>query len=120
MEPSIAANKNKKVETNQLTDNNFYGKLASLNTKNEYLLEFVNKLTPYLICDHFIATEIRPTMRTLTHSNGVCETFNSYIGYQYGAPGNLELHATDLLQTRNLSVIKTGDIINVQVDSLKY
>ena len=120
MEPSIAANENEKVETNQLNDNNFYGKLARLNTKNEYLLEFVNKLTPYLICDHFIATEIRPTLRTLTHSNGVCETFNSYIGYQYGAPGNLELHATDLLQTRNLSVIKTGDIINVQVDSLKY
>lgn len=110
MEPSIAINQN----------NNFYRKLARLNTKNEYLLEFVNKLTPYLICDHFIATEIRPTLRTLTHSNGFCDTFNSYIGYQFGAPGNLELPATDLLRTRNLSVIKTGDVIYVQVDCLKY
>jgi len=122
MEPSIATkkNENEKVETTQLTDNNFYSKLARLNTKNEYLLEFVNKLTPYLICDHFIATEIRPTLRTLTHSNGLCETFNSYIGYEFGAPGNLELRATDILQTRNLSVIKSGDIIKVQVDCLKY
>jgi hypothetical protein len=98
----------------------FYSKLAQVNTKSEYLREFINKLTPYLICQHFIATEIRPTLRTLTHENGLCEIFNSYLGYEFNTPGNLELQATDLLRTRNLLMIKTGDIIKVQVDCLKY
>ena len=111
MEPSTTTNPQENI---------FYKKLANVNTKTEYLREFINKLTPYRICDHFIATEIRPTLRTYTHDNGLCETFNSYINYQFAAPGNLELRATDLLQTRNLWVIKTGDIIKVQVDYLKY
>lgn len=100
--------------------NRFYEKLKTLNTKTDFLGAFVNKLTPYVICDHFIATEIRPTLRAYTHANGVSETFNSYIGYQFGAPGNLELWATDILQKRDLSVIKTGDIVMVQIDCLKY
>jgi len=108
------------MEQNKPEPTNFYAKLAEVNTKTEYLREFINKLTPYLICDHFIATEIRPTLRTLTHDNGLCETFYSYLGYEFGAPGNLQLQATDLLQTRNLWIIKTGDIIKVQVDCLKY
>ena len=100
--------------------NRFYEKLKTLNTMTDYLVTFINKLTPYLICDHFIATEVRPTLRTYTHSNGLQETFNSYINYQFGAPGNLQLTATDILQSRDLSVIKTGDIVKVQVDCLKY
>ena len=106
--------------TSKPRENKLYSKLAQVNTKSEYLQEFINKLTPYLICHHFIATEIRPTIRVLAQENGLYETFNSYIGYEFGAPGNLELRATDLLRKRNLWVIKTGDIINVQVDCLKY
>jgi len=108
------------MEQKNTIGSQFYSKLAQVNTKSEYLREFMNKLTPYLMCDHFIATEIRPTLRKLIHKNGLCETFNSYLGYEFGAPGNLELRATDLLRTRNLYVIKTCDIIKVQVDCLKY
>lgn len=114
MEPSCA------TPDQPILTNRFYEKLKTLETKTDFLGAFVNRLTPYLICDHFIATEIRPTLRTYTHANGLTETFNSCINYQFGAPGNLRLTATDILQTRDLSVIKTGDIVKVQVDCLKY
>ena len=120
MEPSTTTTPIVEQNNSNSQENIFYTKLAKLNTKTEYLREFINKLTPYLICNHFISTEIRPTLRTYTHINGLTETFNSYINYQFNAPGNLELFATDLLKTRHFAVIKTGDVIKVQVDCLKF
>jgi hypothetical protein len=114
MEPRFA------TQSQPAQQNLFFEKLKTLETNNDFLVAFINILTPYLICDHFIATEIRQTLREYTHTNGVKETFNSYINYQFGAPGNLRLEATDILQTRNLSVIKTGDIVKVQVDCLNF
>jgi hypothetical protein len=61
----------------------------------------VTPLTPYLICDHFISTEVH------SHSK-------KYIDFY------LELKANDLLGNKNYNDIKNFEIIQVQVDYLDF
>jgi hypothetical protein len=65
----------------------------------EYL---VTPLTPYLLCNHFISTEIHPTSGW------------KYIGI------HLKLKANDLLKNNNYNNIKNGDIIQIQVDLFDF
>jgi len=72
-----------------------------LSDKNpiEYL---VTPITPYLICNHFISTEIYPTS-----------------GWKY-VKYDLQLQANDLLKNNNYNDIKNGDVIQIQVDYFNF
>ena len=73
-----------------------------INSDNLNVLEdFVTPLTPYFICNHFIATEI-----------------NSY-DYKYICY-ELSLKSNDLLKNKNYDDIKHLDIIQVQVEQFDF
>ena len=73
-----------------------------INSDNLNVLEdFVTPVTPYFICNHFIATEI-----------------NSY-DYKY-IWYELSLKSNDLLKNKNYDDIKNLDIIQVQVDYFDF
>jgi hypothetical protein len=72
----------------------------NLNQKN--LIEYyINPLTPYFICDHYISTEIK-------------QGSPKYIAF------NLELKANDLLKNQNYNDINNFDIIQIQVDHFDF
>jgi hypothetical protein len=75
--------------------------IINLNPENvvEYL---VTPLTPYIICNHFISTEIHPN------------SGSKYIKY------NLNINANDLLKNKNYTDIKNLDIIQIQVDFFDF
>jgi len=66
----------------------------------EPLEYYVTPITPYLICDHFISTEIHPSEK--------------YIGMP------LSLTAIDLLKEKSFSKIQSMDIIQIQVDYFDF
>jgi len=73
-----------------------------INSDNLNVLEdFVTPITPYFICNHFIATEI-----------------NSY-DYKYICY-ELPLKSNDLLKNKNYDDIKNLDIIQVQVEQFDF
>jgi hypothetical protein len=61
---------------------------------------YVTPITPYLICDHYISTEVHPSEK--------------YIEYP------LELKANDILRDNSISKIKSFDRVQVQVDFFDY
>jgi hypothetical protein len=65
----------------------------------EYL---ITPITPYLLCNHFISTEVHPTSGW------------KYIGI------DLKLKANDLLKNKNYNDIKNGAIIQIQVDFFDF
>jgi hypothetical protein len=76
---------------------------------NNIILENINPidylvtpLTPYLICNHFISTEI--------HNN----PDNKYVGI------NLDLKSNDLIKNKNYDDIKNFEIIQIQVDFFDF
>jgi len=82
-----------------ITMNNIMNDIILSNkTPIEYL---VTPLTPYLICHHFISTEIHPDNHKYVHFN-------------------LELKANDLLKNKNYNDIKNFEIIQVQVDYFNF
>jgi len=62
------------------------------------IYHIVTPITPYFICDHYIATEIKP------------QSLHRYICK------NIRVKANDLLDNHNYHLIKEGDIIQCQID----
>ena len=78
--------------------------------------EFVTPITPYLICDHYIATEVRlhkgeavdgyPCLHDTSNPNA--------------RPLDVKISANDLLKNQNYSTIKNFDIVQCQFRRFEY
>ena len=69
--------------------------------KQNHIEDIVTPLTTYLICNHFVSTEIHKDK-------------GKYIEY------DLNITANDLLKNRNFDTIKNNDILQVQVDCFDF
>jgi len=65
------------------------------------LRNFISPVTPYLLCDHFLGTELHKT------------------SYKY-IECELKVDANDLLRNNNYHIIKDYDVIQIQVDYFEY
>lgn len=73
-----------------------------INSNTENLIEyFITPLSPYFICNHFIAKELEPND-------------HKYVEY------NIDTKANDLLKNKNYNDIKNYDIIQVQVNYFDF
>jgi len=79
-----------------------FNKAVNSNSKN-LIHEFITPLTPYLICNHFIATEI-------------CKHSKKYVNLDI----NVNIKANNLLKNNNYDAIKNFDIIQIQVDYFDF
>lgn len=70
---------------------------------DDYVNHIITPATPYLICDHYISTELIPDIY-------------KYKYLQY----DIKTKANDLLKNNNYDTIKNLDIIQIQVDYLSY
>lgn len=72
---------------------------------------YITPLTPYIICNHFISTEIH-------------NTTSKFVGYaldgKYIYDYSKDVKANDLLRNQNYHDIQDFDIIQVQVDSFDF
>lgn len=75
-------------------------------TQSESLYQIINPLSPYFICDHYIATEIFPGK---PKSNYWDTKFNRKI-----------IKGNNLLKNKNYYQVKNYDIIQCQVDHFKH
>jgi hypothetical protein len=78
--------------------------------------EFVTPITPYLICDHYIATEVR------LHK---CESVDGYpclfdTSNPNSKPLDVKINANDLLKNQNYSAIKNFDIVQCQFRRFEF
>jgi hypothetical protein len=82
---------------NDIFDNIFKTKI------DDYIYHIVTPATPYLLCNHYISTELIPDIY-------------KYKYLQY----DIKIAANDLLKNNNYDAIKNLDIIQIQVDYLSY
>jgi hypothetical protein len=78
--------------------------------------EFVTPITPYLICDHYIATEL------LLHKGEAVDGYPCL--YDTSNPNtkplDVKISANDLLKNQNYSTIKNLDIVQCQFRRFEY
>ena len=79
---------------------NLFKNIISLKDQN-YIKHIVTPITPYLLCNHFVSTEIHKSSK-------------KYVHYK------LDIKANDLLKNKNYNNIKNYDIVQVQVDHFDF